>query len=78
MAKPTWTVQDSIQVREQWEQFEDEKAAQLLYTLGVMPQQKLAMKISNNSDVYELVATCLLLVACESVQKMEAKRAESN
>lgn len=75
---PTWTVQDSIQLREQWEQFEDEKVAQLLYTLGTMPQQRLAMKIADNLDAYEYVATCLLLVACESVQKMEAKRADSN
>lgn len=26
---PTWTVQDSIEVREQWEQFENETAAEL-------------------------------------------------
>lgn len=78
MVKPTWTVQDSIQVREQWEQFEDENIARMLYALGTMPPEKLAWKIARNSDVHEYVATCLLLVACESVQKMEAKRAESN
>lgn len=78
MAKPTWTVEDSIQVREQWEQFEDENIARMLYALGTMSQEKLSWKIARNSDVYEYVATCLLLVACESVQKLEAKKAESN